>query len=256
METPQNEFYSSISEYYSEIFPYNPAQLQFVNRIAGGLTGRKILDIGCATGELAFELAAAGAQITGIDLNEDLISKAQRKLSEGDTLCNGFRTASCKFMKVDMLELESSFHPDQFDMVICFGNTLVHLPSYNHIIKMLKGVHTVLKTGAVFLIQMLNYDYILSEMIAELPVIETDNIRFIRRYRFEENSPVIMFQTELHVRKVDKVISNETPLLALQSRKLTELLLYTGFKNISLFSNFKEDPFGGNHFPLVVKCKK
>lgn len=256
MESAPNEFYSSISAYYPEIFPYNPAQQQYVSRNAGGMPGKKILDIGCATGELSVEMAKAGAQVTGIDLNEDLISQAQKKINGGDTGSGGFQTAGCRFMKGDMLELESNFHPDQFDVTICFGNTLVHLPSYNHIIKMLKGVHSVLRQGGVFLMQILNYDYILSEQVTELPLIETENIKFVRRYIFEKNSPLVRFQTELHIKKEDKVISNETPLLALQSGKLTELLLHTGFKNISLFSNFKEDQFGGKHLPLVVKCRK
>jgi glycine/sarcosine N-methyltransferase len=43
---------------------------------AGELAGKQILDIGCATGELSFQLAEAGAKVTGIDLNEDLLGKA------------------------------------------------------------------------------------------------------------------------------------------------------------------------------------
>ena len=69
MKDSQNEFYTSISKYYSEIFPYQPVQLQFVKSRVGDLHGKNILDIGCATGELAFQLANAGATVTGIDLN-------------------------------------------------------------------------------------------------------------------------------------------------------------------------------------------
>ena len=71
MNTQQNKFYTSISKYYSEIFPYQPMQLQFVKNRVGDLKGKNILDIGCATGELAFRLAGEGAKVIGIDLNED-----------------------------------------------------------------------------------------------------------------------------------------------------------------------------------------
>ena len=54
MHDSQNIFYTSISKYYSEIFPFNPMQLKFVKNKLGELQGKHILDIGCATGELAF----------------------------------------------------------------------------------------------------------------------------------------------------------------------------------------------------------
>ena len=82
MNNEQNQFYTSISNYYSEIFPYQPLQLQFVKNRVGELAGKHILDIGCATGELAYQLVGTGVQVTGIDLNEDLLNQAIG--------CNGF----------------------------------------------------------------------------------------------------------------------------------------------------------------------
>jgi glycine/sarcosine N-methyltransferase len=244
MNQSQHEFYSSISEYYHEIFPYNPTQLGFTSKYTGGTNGKEILDIGCATGELAFQLAKEGAVVTGIDLNENLLFQANTKKVN----------PNLTFQKGDMLELESDFHPRQFDAVICFGNTLVHLLSEQQVFKMFCGVHTVLKTGGAFLIQILNYDYIISEKVTQLPVIETPNIKFIRSYRIENEKPVIQFSTELHIKKENRVINNETPLLAVQSYQLKELLTKAGFINISLFANFKEEKLGGKHLPLVIKA--
>lgn len=251
MKDIQNEFYSSISKYYAEIFPFQPVQLQFVKSRVGELAGKQLLDIGCATGELAIQLAQNGTFVTGIDLNEDLLSQAQAKIGFED-----FQTANPKFQKGNMLELKTDFQPGQFDGVLCFGNTLVHLQTPELVQQMLNGVFAVLKPGGHFLLQILNYDYILSEPVSELPVIDTENIRFTRKYRFPESGSLISFQTELLIKSEDKTIENETPLLALQSRQLTELLQNAGFSDIELFSNFKQEPFGGKHLPLVVGCKR
>ncbi|MBN1985541.1 MAG: class I SAM-dependent methyltransferase [Prolixibacteraceae bacterium] len=242
----QNKFYTSISKYYSEIFPYNPVQLQFVKTRTGELAGKQILDIGCATGELAFQLANEDAKVTGIDLNTDLLQQAQSKKAP----------LNVKFQKGNMLELANDFHPAGFDTVLCFGNTLVHLQSEELIQKMLAGVSYVLKPGGHFLLQILNYDYIVGEQVSELPVIETENIKFIRKYIFDENSPLVRFQTDLVLKKENTAISNETLLLALKSKQLKELLEQAGFSNIERFSNFKKEPFGGKHLPLVVSCRK
>lgn len=246
MNNEQNQFYTSISKYYSEIFPYQPMQLQFVKNRVGELAGKHILDIGCATGELAFQLADAGAKVIGIDLNEDLLNQAK----SNKILPN------LHFQIGNMLNLETDFQSTQFNSVLCFGNTLVHLQTVELIQQMLNGVYSVLKPGGQFLLQILNYDYILGEQVSDLPSIETENLRFIRNYRFEISNPLIRFQTELTIKKENKTISNETQLFAIKSIELIELMKNAGFQNIELFSNFKQDPFGGEHLPLVVSADK
>lgn len=104
--------------------------------------------------------------------------------------------------------------------------------------------------------QILNYDYILEEQISELPLIETGNVKFIRRYNLGKNSRSIDFQTELHLKKTGEIISNTTELLALKSKELGLLLQGAGFDNLQYFSDFKETPFGGKHLPLVVSAIK
>ncbi len=260
MKDNQNEFYSSISKYYAEIFPFQPVQLQFVKSRAGELAGKQVLDIGCATGELAIQLAKNGAFVTGIDLNEDLLEQAIGccDFQIAVNFYRGSETASPnpKFQKGNMLELNTDFHPGQFDAVLCFGNTLVHLQSPALVQQMLDGVFSVLKPGGYFLLQILNYDYILSEPVTELPLIDTESIRFTRKYRFPNSGSLIQFQTELLIKSENKTVKNETPLLALQSHHLTEMLQIAGFSEIELFSNFKQEPFGGKHLPLVVSCSK
>ena len=45
----------------------NPARLDYIAAAAGGLHGRKTLDVGCGGGILSEALARAGAEVTGLD---------------------------------------------------------------------------------------------------------------------------------------------------------------------------------------------
>lgn len=220
--------------------------LNFVKDKVGDLKGKQILDIGCATGELAFQLANLDASVIGIDLNEDLLNQAKENKT-GDKLT---------FQYGNMLELETDFQPKQFDDVLCFGNTLVHLETEDLVAKMLKAAKAVLKPGGQLLLQILNYDYIVGEQVAELPLIETEKITFIRKYKFIKDAVNIRFQTDLEIKAEGKIVSNDTSLLALKSKELHLLLTETGFKNIQFYSNFKQAAFGGKHIPLVVSCEK
>ncbi|MDX8340039.1 methyltransferase domain-containing protein [Draconibacterium sp. IB214405] len=246
MTDAQNIFYTSISTYYSEIFPFNPMQLKFVKNKLGELYGKSILDIGCATGELAFQLVTGGAEVTGIDLNEDLLQQA----------ISNKKHEKLTFQQGNMLELTTDFKAQQFEAVLCFGNTLVHLNSEALVLQMLVGAETVLKPGGKLLIQLLNYDYICGQRVEALPLIETENIRFIRRYNFSDDSELIGFQTDLEIKAENHTVSNETSLLALKSETLKALLEKAGFRNIEFYANFKQDAFGGKHLPLVVSCEK
>ena len=113
----QDRFYSSIAEYYSEIFPNNPSQVAFTEREMGSLQGKHILDVGCASGELAYYMAEMGAQVTAIDLNKSLLAKAKLERPHD----------RITYLWANMLHIARLFGRAKFDGVVCYGNTLVHL---------------------------------------------------------------------------------------------------------------------------------
>ncbi len=246
IEAEQNLFYTSISKHYSDIFPYNPAQLKFVENNLKELSGKNILDIGCATGELALRLAQKGCTVEGIDLNSDLLTQAHSKNTHSNV----------HFQEGNMLFLPELFSAKKFDSVLCFGNTIVHLESIKLVQQMLEGAYSVLKPAGVLMLQLLNYDFILKEKVDALPLIETGNIKFIRNYKFIEGSDFLAFNTELFLKNEQKTISNETKLLPLRSSRLKQLLEAAGFTSIQFFSDFKQSPFGGNHILFIVRCLK
>ena len=59
----------------------NPARQAWIDRHAG-LSGKKILDVGCGGGILAEGMASAGADVTGIDLSEKALGVAKLHLLE------------------------------------------------------------------------------------------------------------------------------------------------------------------------------
>ena len=85
--------------------------------------------------------------------------------------------------EMDMLRLKFNFPEKYFDAVICFGNTLVHLDSITQIRDFLQQCAHLLKNDGILFLQILNYHYILSQKVDELPLIDNDQIRFERYYQ-------------------------------------------------------------------------
>ena len=60
-------FYDMLSSRYDDIFPYDPATADFILSHVPSLSkGGRVLDIGCATGSLACDLASRGASVDAI----------------------------------------------------------------------------------------------------------------------------------------------------------------------------------------------
>jgi trans-aconitate methyltransferase len=74
---------NSINVWNAELYDKN---LGFVSEFGKGVVellnpqrGEKILDLGCGTGDLTYEIAKAGSTVFGIDLSQSMIEKARQK---------------------------------------------------------------------------------------------------------------------------------------------------------------------------------
>jgi len=96
----------------------NPLRLGWIERIAGDLRGRRILDVGCGGGILSEAMAAKGAQVTGIDLSEKALGVARlHKLETGSNV-------DYRFVAAETLAAQT---PNAYDVVTCM-EMLEHVP--------------------------------------------------------------------------------------------------------------------------------
>ena len=234
-------FYQSIATFYDYIFPKNPQQLNFLEMIEDLSKDERILDIGCATGNLTSLIYQKTQEVIGIDLDEDLLKIAKDK------------NPSITFLNKNMLDLET-FKDESFNRVISFGNTLVHLNSLEEVRSFFQKVYQVLKPNGFFTVQIINYDYIYSHEIHELPLIDNDVLRFERYYDLHEDH--VNFNTKLLIKANQQIIKNSIPLLNLKKSFLEETLKEIGFRNISFYGNFMGQDLTDTSLPLIFNCKK
>jgi len=103
----------------------NPLRLDHIARLAGGLQGKRVLDVGCGGGILAEAMAAQGAEVTGIDLAEKPLKVATLHGME-----SGSRV-DYRLVAAEELALES---PATFDVVTCM-EMLEHVPDPGSTVK-------------------------------------------------------------------------------------------------------------------------
>ena len=244
MSTP---FYTCIAPHYQYIFPFNPTQIEFLRHVLP-YNGARVLDVGCATGELAFALTHFGFPTWAFDFDPQMIQIAQ-KTKQKDSMFPVFE-------QLDMRQIDERFPESYFDTVICFGNTLVHLLNDDDIRKFIRVAFKVLSPEGKLTIQILNYQHILENQIKSLPLIDNEHIRFERNYEFESGSELIDFNTMLTVKSTGQEIKNTTKLYAIRQNKLQEILEEAGFSAIEFFGSFNREPLTSTSLPLVLTCQK
>ena len=111
----------------------NPLRLDWIQRYAD-LNGRSVVDIGCGGGILAESMAAAGADVTGIDMAESPLAVARLHQVESGIDVD-YRQSTAE-------ELAAT-NAGQYDIVTCL-EMLEHVPSPAQIIA---SVHTLLRPG-------------------------------------------------------------------------------------------------------------
>lgn len=236
-------FYQQIAPYYHHIFKTNAAQVNFVtSKIPDSESS--IVDVGCGIGTLSFELIKHFNNVFGIDMDAEMIQVAVN--GKGDNYPD--------FKQLSMLDLTTHFNKDSMDGIICFGNTLVHLDSLDEITDFLIQAKTVLKPNGKLLIQIVNYDRILSKSVKYLPLIENDEILFERNYEFQKLENKIGFNTRLKVKSTNEIIENSIKLVPILKNELTLLLNNAGFESCNFYGDFKKDDYSIDSPALIIEA--
>jgi len=242
-----SQFYLSIANHYQKIFPFNPTQIEFLRHVLP-FNGARVLDVGCASGDLSFALTHFGFPTWAFDFDMQMIEIAQNTKQE-DAMFPIFE-------QLDMRLMDERYPESFFDTVICFGNTLVHLLNDADIFKFIQAAHRVLSPEGKLTIQILNYQYIFDNLIESLPLIENEFIKFERYYEFTQNSDLIDFKTKLTALASGQKIENSVKLYGIRKGRLQEILEKAGFSSIEFFGSFNLEPLSDNSLPLILTCEK
>ena len=133
---------------FATLHQINPLRLNWIEqqtiaRQQSGLTGKKVLDVGCGGGILSHSMAVRGATVTGIDLGEANIKAAQIHAEQTSQAIDFACVAVEDFAKA---------HTGEFDVVTCM-EMLEHVPDPQSIIN---ACFTLLKPNGVLVLSTIN----------------------------------------------------------------------------------------------------
>ncbi|MEL6711002.1 MAG: bifunctional 2-polyprenyl-6-hydroxyphenol methylase/3-demethylubiquinol 3-O-methyltransferase UbiG [Pseudomonadota bacterium] len=127
---------------FKPLHQINPLRLGFIQEQVA-LAGQQVLDVGCGGGLLCEPIAAAGAQVTGIDMAEASLGVARLHLLESGLAVNYQQTTA---------EQLAATQPESFDVVTCL-EMLEHVPDP---VAVVQACHDLVRPGGLVFFSTLN----------------------------------------------------------------------------------------------------
>lgn len=121
----------------------NPPRVAYIDKCAGGLQGKRALDVGCGGGLLTEALAARGAEVTGIDLADEALEVAK---------LHGLESGISARYRAISAEALAAEQPGQYDLVCCL-EMLEHVPDPSSV---LRAIATLVKPGGTVVLSTIN----------------------------------------------------------------------------------------------------
>lgn len=242
--TPEDP-YSRLEYRRSIAWPKRIArEAPFLDAVLGDATPRRLLDLGCGTGEHARFLADRGFEVVGVDRSQSMIATAR----------TGPPVAKLALVEGDLASLDHLV-TGPFGGAICLGNTLPHLTEPGAVDRFLRGLRTHLEPGAPIVFQLLNYDQILATGARHLPLNirhrgeddgEVDDIVFLRLMTPRDDGSVIFNPTSLRYRPgadppVEVVATKNVHLRGWRWDEVRPLLRAAGFREMKVYGGMRRE---------------
>ncbi len=221
----------------------------FLKRILEKNNARKVFESCLGDGCDSIYLLMEGFDVLSNDLDLEFIKKAQENARRENVKLN--------ITSHDWRELDKYFEKENFDAVLCLGNSLTYLFAKRDQLKTLKQFYRLLKKGGILIIDERNYQYFLDNKDQILE----GNFRYSGKYVYcgnrvhahpikITNNKVVMGYNDTTRKKKGYLI-----LYPFGKNELLELLKRTGFKKIKQYSDFKVRHNKKADFYIYV-CKK
>lgn len=136
--------FALIYDEFMENAPYDQ-WVSFTNKVLaqfGKENISSIIDLGCGTGEITYQLAEKGFQLTGVDLSAEMLAIAEQK-QQRYNLQNTIR-----WINMDLRELETA---TTYDIAISFCDVINYIVDEQEVEQVFNRVFDSLSSGGLFL---------------------------------------------------------------------------------------------------------
>ncbi len=206
----------------------------------------QILDLGCGTGAHTIEFENMGYNITGLDLDKQMIELAKTKSDKIDFFYGNINDFSFK---------------NKFELIFSFFNVVNYINTIKELSNFLSGVYKNLKKGGVFIFDGWNGNRIPIDPPQKKEIIIEDNNFYAQGYlypNYDAFNNIALFKYQISVNDNGKSImyENTLPQTYWSPLILKQLLYDVGFSNVNIFKHLSYKIATIENYKLCWICQK
>jgi SAM-dependent methyltransferase len=231
-----NRSYTEFAAVYDELMtdiPYD-AYVELIDVAAGGMNGKRVLDIGCGTGILSVKLAKQGAEVTGVDLSAEMLAVATTRAQA--------LSLPVEFIEQPMQQL-SGF--TGYDVAVIAIDSLNYLQEREEVLSTFRQIHSALAVGGKLLFDV-HSTFKTDVIFMEGPfTFDNDRIAYIWETEEGENPHSVYSELAFFVkgekdlyRRFDEVHTQRT----FPVSDYVDMLVDVGFSIERVFADWEDEP--------------
>jgi ubiquinone/menaquinone biosynthesis C-methylase UbiE len=215
---------------------------------------KRILDIGCGTGDHVIDLAKRGFDAVGIDISSTMIREANKRkkgMSEEEKNRG-------KFIEANTEKILPKFKKNPFDAILFIGNTISHNP--RKVRDVIRDAASLLTDKGVMIFQITNFKKVIKVQkrlldfnFAKIKDEPNREYAFLEFYdEPNEKAKTILKTFAILVSNGERWKSSgvrNTLMAYVTKENLKEALLKSGFKNIEFYGS----SFDGRHWDYLFR---
>ena len=240
-------FYEEIADIYDEMTRFNQRlekEITTLKRWRQRYHFDTAVDVACGTGLHVLALARLGVTVTGADLSEAMLAKAQEHALEAGE--------DVRWIHAPMQQLATQLPAGAYEAVFCLGNSLPHLLKSADLEAACENFTTLLAPHGMLVLQILNYERILKEQERIVGIRRQDDMMFVRFYDF--HPPTLTFNL-LTINPAEPTCPHHlhsTTLYPYQRDDLLNALSRHGFTSVSFYGTMQFQPFDPHTSPDLI----
>ena len=199
-----------------------------------GVAPKTLCDCGCGTGSMSVRFASRGIRVTGVDLSDQMLSRAQAKARRFGV--------QAMFVRQDMCALAL---PKPVDALVCACDGVNYLLDDARLAAFFRAAHAAIRPGGALAFD-ISSQYKLSRTLGDSFFgEERDDVAYLWSNRFDSAAQTVDMDLTFFVRERGELFrrfSETHTQKAHAPEHLKALLLASGFSNIIVFGDRTFDP--------------
>jgi glycine/sarcosine N-methyltransferase len=243
-------FYENLADRYDQMTRFDQRIERDGNLLQKWVAKFRIesaVDVACGTGLHSILLAKEGVETLGTDISAPMLDRARQNAAR--------HAVDVEFRQISMKRLGESIDR-QFDALFCLGNSLPHLLEKPELEKTIKSFANCVAPGGVAVIQLLNYERILTKKHRLVGIHRVDETEFIRYYDFFPNHIrfnilTVDSQSGTQTREIES-----TNLYPYTRSEIEPRLRDAGFSSIECYGDMTFTPYDPEFSTDLVICAR